>query len=109
MRGSGSLDAGVRASSTASAMIVPRTMRGNSSAPKPRVMPSGICSNQNVAANSAAAIAMTAAAATRLDDVTSARPSASSVCLPSTMNWSSCAFQGPEPVTLSSAWPELSR
>ena len=65
MRGSGSPPGEVSASSTANAMIVPRTRRGNASAPKPRVMPSGICSNQNVAANSATAMATTAAAATR--------------------------------------------
>ena len=67
MRGSGGFDAGMIASSTASATMVPRTMRGNSSAPKPRVIPSGICSNQKVAANSASAIAMTTAAAARVE------------------------------------------
>ena len=42
MRGKGASEAGVSASRIASPMIVPRTMRGKSSAPKPRVMPSGI-------------------------------------------------------------------
>src|SRR5262245_34437516 len=63
----GSLSASLELTARKSAMatIVPSTRRGNTSAPKPRVMPSGIFSNQNVAANRATAIVMTAAAATR--------------------------------------------
>src|SRR5918996_1376007 len=71
MRGTGgcvSAEGGTKASSTASPAITPRTRRGNASAPKPPERPAGSFSKPKVSANSAAATAMTAAAAMRLAD-----------------------------------------
>ena len=106
--GCGSSDCGTSASSSESAMIVPRTRRGNASA-----VAAGEAGRQLFEAESEGEEHRRHGDDRQGRDAVGrhsyfSKPSASRV-LPSTMNSSSCAFQGPAPTTLSMDCPEVSR